>query len=230
MENLAENLKRVRERIAAGAERSGRDPASVTLIAVTKGVDAETICKAIDAGVTDIGENRVQEARDKFPSLPAGVRKHMIGHLQSNKVRHCLELFDMIHSVDRLSLVEELSRRAAARGLVVPVLVQVNVAGEATKHGVEPEALLPFVKRAAGLPGVQIRGLMTMAPYSADPEDARPVFRGLARLAREVAEADVPGVKMEWLSMGMSNDFEVAVEEGANMVRIGTALFGSRRP
>ncbi|OUM96553.1 MAG: YggS family pyridoxal phosphate enzyme [Firmicutes bacterium ZCTH02-B6] len=230
MENFAENLARIRGRISAAAERVGRDPADVTLIAVTKNVDAATVQQAVAAGVADIGENRVQEARAKFPFLPAGVRRHMIGHLQTNKVKQCLELFDVIHSLDRWSLAEAVSRRAQALGTVVPVLVQVNVAGEETKHGLAPGEVLSFVRMVAELPGLAIRGLMTMAPLVDDPEAARPVFRELRRLADQVADAGIRGVSMEWLSMGMSNDFEMAVEEGATMVRIGTSLFGPRRP
>jgi len=229
MENFAENLDRIRARIAAAAERAGRDPARVTLIAVTKNVDIATVQQAVAAGVTDIGENRVQEARAKFPMLPAGVRRHMIGHLQTNKVKQCLELFDVIHSLDRLPLAEAISRRAQALGKVVPVLVQVNVAGEETKHGLAPGEVLDFVRTVAGLPGLAVKGLMTIAPLVDDPEEARPVFRELRCLADAVADAGIPGVSMEWLSMGMSNDFEVAVEEGSTMVRIGTSLFGPRR-
>lgn len=228
MENFADNLAHIRARIARAAERAGRDPASVTLIAVTKGVDAATVAQAVAAGVTDIGENRVQEARDKFPALPAPVRRHMIGHLQTNKVKACLELFDMIHSLDRLPLAEEVSRRAVAAGRDVPVLIQVNVAGEDSKYGLAPGQVLDFVRAVADMPGLSVKGLMTMAPFVDDPEAARPVFRELRRIAEAVAQAAIRGVSMECLSMGMSNDFEVAVEEGSTMVRIGTALFGRR--
>lgn len=232
MEKLTDNLARVRERVRRAAERAGRDPEDVTILAVTKGVDAATIEAALAAGVTDIGENRVQEARSKFRGLelPPGVRRHMIGHLQTNKVRHALQLFDVVHSLDRPSLGETLSRRAVSQGAVVPVLVQVNVAGEATKHGVAPKELLSFIREMAQLPGLKIEGLMTMAPYSEDVETARPVFRRLRELSMQVAEADIEGVQMNCLSMGMTNDFEVAVEEGSTMVRIGTGLFGTRNP
>lgn len=232
MENLTDNLARVRERVRRAAERAGRSPEEVTIVAVTKGVDAPTVQAALELGVADIGENRVQEARAKFPELvfPPGARRHMIGHLQSNKVRHALQLFDLIHSLDRPSLGEALSRRATALGVEVPVLVQVNVAGEATKHGVAPERVLDFVREMAKLPGLRIEGLMTMAPFAEDPETVRPVFRRLRELRDQVAEADIQGVHMHCLSMGMTNDFEVAVEEGSTMVRIGTALFGKRTP
>lgn len=232
MEKLTDNLARVRDRIARAAERAGRDPRQVTVIAVTKGVDGPTVEDAIAAGVTDIGENRVQEARAKFEQveMSADVRRHMIGHLQTNKVRHALPLFDMIHSLDRSSLGEALSRRAVAQNVIVPVLVQVNVVNEPTKHGVAPEHVLPFIKEMAQLPGIRIDGLMTMAPYADDAETVRPVFRRLRELSRQVADADIQGVQMDCLSMGMTNDFEVAVEEGSTMVRVGTALFGPRNP
>lgn len=231
MEKLTDNLTRVRERVARAAERAGRDAAHVTIVAVTKGVDVPTIEAAIDAGVTDIGENRVQEARQKFHDLQSavGVHRHMIGHLQTNKVRHALQLFDTIHSLDRPSLGEAVSRRAVVQGIVVPVLVQVNVAREPTRYGVAPDNVLAFVRDMAELPGIQIEGLMTMAPYAEDAETVRPIFRRLRQLAEEVAEADIQGVRMDCLSMGMTNDFEVAVEEGSTMVRIGTALFGARK-
>ncbi|MFO7265047.1 MAG: YggS family pyridoxal phosphate-dependent enzyme [Bacillota bacterium] len=231
MENLSENLARVRERVRRAAERAGRDPAEITIVAVTKGVDAATVQAALELGITDIGENRVQEARDKFARLPMGpgVRRHMIGHLQTNKVRQALALFDVIHSLDRPELAAELSRRATALGRVVPVLVQVNVAREPTKHGLEPEKVLDFIREAAKLPGLRIEGLMTIAPLTNDPETVRPVFRRLRELSRQVEEAGIEGVRMQCLSMGMTNDFEVAVEEGSTCIRVGTALFGVRK-
>lgn len=231
MEKLTENLARVRERVRRAAERAGRNPGEVTIVAVTKGIDAATVQAALDLGVTDIGENRVQEARDKFPLLQAtpSVRRHLIGHLQTNKVRQALALFDVFHSLDRPELALELSRRASAQELAVPVLVQVNVAGEPSKHGVEPEQVLRFVRETAKLPGLRIEGLMTIAPLADDPETVRPVFRRLRELGRQVAEAGIEGVRMQCLSMGMTNDFEVAVEEGSTCIRIGTALFGPRK-
>lgn len=232
MEKLTHNLATVRARIAAAAARSGRDPADVTVVAVSKGVDVATMEAAVAAGITDVGENRIQEAERKITQSETlqgdGVRRHMIGTLQTNKVRHALRLFDMIHSLDRPNLGAAISRRASASGMTMPVLVQVNVSGEATRHGVSPEELLPFIRDMASLPGLAIKGLMTMAPYTDDAETVRPVFRQLRQLATEVAAADIEGVRMHCLSMGMTNDFEVAVEEGATIVRIGTALFGAR--
>src|SRR5690606_36671954 len=169
MENFAENLDRIRARIAAAAERAGRDPARVTLIAVTKNVDITTVQQAVAAGVTDIGKNRVQEARAKFPMLPAGVRRHMIGHLQTDKVKPCLELCDVIQSMDLLPFAEAIARPAQALGKVVPVLVQVNVAGEERTHGLAPGEVLVFVRSVAGPPGLAFKGLMTIAPLVHDP-------------------------------------------------------------
>lgn len=230
MENLSGNLQDVQRRVAEAARRAGRNPESVTVVAVTKGTDAAVVEKALNAGVLHIGENRVQEAQRKFPRIGGldRAQRHMIGHLQTNKVRHALPLFDLIHSLDRPSLGETLSRRAEAAGLVARTLVQVNAAERPGRHGVLPGDLLDFVRAMAALPALRIEGLMTMAPFSDDPETARPVFRTLRRLAEEVAEARIAGVEMKCLSMGMTNDFEVAVEEGATMVRIGTALFGPR--
>lgn len=230
VEKLTDNLNDVRRRIAAAAERAGRHPDAVTLIAVTKGTDANLVDAAIAAGVAHIGENRVQEAQRKFPHVDRvhEVQKHMIGHLQTNKVRHTLPLFDLIHSLDRPGLGEAISRRAERDGVPARVLIQVNAAAQPGRHGVSPDELLAFVREMAALPSMHIEGLMTMAPFSDDPETARPVFRTLRQLADEVAQAGIAGVEMKCLSMGMTNDFEVAIEEGSTMVRIGTALFGPR--
>lgn len=230
MENVSHNLQVVRRRIEEAAARVDRDATEVTVVAVTKETDAARMDAAVDAGIAHIGENRVQEAQRKFPRLTRldGVETHMIGHLQTNKVRHALPLFDLIHSLDRPNLGETLSRRATRDGVQARVLVQVNAAEQPGRHGVLPEQLVDFVREMAALPSLHIEGLMTMAPFSDDPETARPVFRTLRRLAEEVAEARIAGVEMTCLSMGMTNDFEVAVEEGATLVRIGTALFGPR--
>ncbi len=224
---IAFNLRAVRERIAAAARRVKRDPEGVTLLAVTKGVDTDSIATAIAAGVGDLGENRVQEAAGKIPLLPPA-RWHLVGRLQTNKAKRALELFGLIHSLDRPSLAEELSRRAGERGRGVEVLVEVNVAGEAQKGGVALADAVDFVRYAAALPGIGIQGLMTVAPLVADPQETRPVFRALRGLADRLRRLAIPGVEMRYLSMGMSNDFEVAVEEGADLVRIGTAIFGPR--
>jgi pyridoxal phosphate enzyme (YggS family) len=222
MLDIAANLERVRERIARAAERAGRRLDEVLLIGVSKTVDVERIRAAIAAGVVALGENRVQEARTKIAEVGRPVAWHLIGHLQTNKVKDALELFDVIHSLDRLELARELERRAAARGRVVDALVQVNVAAEASKGGVGADAVGETLDAVGKLAHVRVRGLMTIPPEVARAEDARPWFRRL----REVGERH----GLRELSMGMSGDFEVAVEEGATMVRVGTAIFGPRPP
>jgi pyridoxal phosphate enzyme (YggS family) len=222
MLDIPGNLARVRERIARAAERTGRRADDVLLVAVSKTVEPERIRAAIAAGVTALGENRVQEAKGKIAVLGRPAAWHLIGHLQTNKVRDALELFDVIHSLDRLELARELERRAAARGRPVDVLLQVNVGGEATKGGVEPDAVGETLDTIGKLSHLRVRGLMTIPPAVERPEEARGWFRRL----RELAERH----GLRELSMGMSGDFEVAVEEGATMVRVGTAIFGARPP
>ncbi|SHE56587.1 YggS family pyridoxal phosphate-dependent enzyme [Desulforamulus putei] len=223
--SVAENLARIQKQIVISALKAGRNPASVRLIAVTKNVSAARAMESVAAGVADLGENRVQELCNKYPAV-AGARWHMIGHLQSNKVKYIIGKVTLVHSLDRWSLALEINRRSQEAGLVTPVLVQVNVAGESTKFGLPVDEVTDFVTEAAGLPGVSIQGLMTIAPLVENPEEVRPVFRRLKQMAEGLKE--IPGVKMEQLSMGMTNDFQVAVEEGSTMVRIGTAIFGSR--
>lgn len=220
MSAVERRIAEARERIAAACARAGRTPEGVTIIAVTKGFGPEAVREAVAAGVRDIGENRVQEAeakRSALADLPGDVRWHMIGHLQTNKVRTALTLFDTIHSVDSVHLAEAISKRAPAP---VPAFLEVNVAGEATKTGFSLQELPDAYAAIAPMPGLQLRGMMTVAPISASPEDARPVFRALAAGARRFG--------LEELSMGMSDDYEVAVEEGATHVRLGRALFGER--
>ncbi|NPV52485.1 MAG: YggS family pyridoxal phosphate-dependent enzyme [Firmicutes bacterium] len=231
---LAGRLSAIRERISAAAIRSGRRPEDIRLIAVTKGVDSARVRQAIDLGVDAIGENRVQEARAKLLDIGrgpgSGVEWHMVGHLQTNKVRAALEIFDVIQSLDRWKLASELDAHARKRGMPVDALVQVKVSDEETKSGLDPSEVLDFVSRvAAELPGLRIVGLMGIAPYFDDPEKTRPYFRRVRVLGLMIEEARIPGVAMQYLSMGMTNDFEVAIEEGSNMVRIGTGIFGPRR-
>lgn len=228
-EHLIDRLRQVQEKIARACERAGRDPSEVTLIAVTKTIPPETVNEAIRAGVTHIGENRVQEAREKFPKIEgAGVGRHLIGRLQTNKARYVPGLFDWVHSLDRIELAQALGGRATREGRTIDCLVQVNVSGEETKQGVSPEQALELVAKMAEIPGIRIRGLMTMAPFTDDMRIVRPVFSGLRALAEEIEKAQIPGVTMEHLSMGMSNDYEAAIEEGATMVRVGSAIFGAR--
>jgi len=222
---IRENLERVKERIARAARSVGRDPSEVLLVAVSKTVEPERIREAVEAGVTDLGENRVQEAREKIELLGRIARWHLIGTLQRNKAKYAVRLFDMIQSVDSIALVEELEKRASRVERVIPVLVEVKTSPEETKHGVAPEDVDALVDRILEAEHLDFRGLMTIAPYVEDPEMARPSFRTL-RGVKERLEAR--GIPVEHLSMGMSGDFEVAIQEGATMVRIGTAIFGPR--
>ena len=222
MQDIRANLERVHERVARAAERAGRRAEDVLLVGVSKTVDVARIRAALAAGLTALGENRVQEARDKVAELGRPVPWHLIGHLQTNKVRDALEIFDVIHSVDRIDLARELDRRARARSRTVDVFVQVNMAGELSKGGWPPEAVETAVDAVAALAGLRVRGLMTIPPPVERAEDARAWFRGLRKLAERHGLPD--------LSMGMSGDFEVAIEEGATMVRVGTAIFGPRVP
>ena len=229
MASVSDNVREVRDRIEAAAERALRDAADVTLVAVTKTVEPPRIAEAIRAGVTVIGENRIQEAERKFGAteLPP-VEKHLVGHLQRNKAKKALELFDMIESLDSLRLARELSSLCRADGSQVDVLVEVNTSGEESKYGFEPEETLDAVSEMSDLPGLRILGLMTVGAFLPDPEDVRPCFRRLRSLRDRIEEAVIPGVSMEHLSMGMTNDYEVAVEEGATIVRVGRAIFGER--
>jgi pyridoxal phosphate enzyme (YggS family) len=228
MGTVAENLNAVGERIAKAAARVGRDPASITLVAVTKTMPVERIREAIEAGHRVFGENRVQEAQDKVQALGRDVQWHLIGHLQRNKVRFVCDLFDLIHSVDSLPLAQEIDRRAAQRGVVMPILIQVNIGDETTKSGVALPDTLPLVQSVAALSHVTVRGLMCIPPALEDPEAVRPYFAQLRALAEKIAQAHLPNVAMTELSMGMSHDFEVAIEEGATLVRVGSAIFGPR--
>ena len=224
--SLAENLEKIQQRIRGTCERAGRAPASVTLLAVTKSQPPELVRAAADCGQILFGENKVQEAKAKIPLCPGKLRWHFIGHLQSNKCRDAVEWFEMIQSVDSLSLAEEINRRAEQAGKTLPVLLEVNVAGEASKFGYPPEKLLTELESLNELPRLEIHGLMTVPPYVSDPEKARPHFRRLRELKIQCEQK--LGAPLLHLSMGMSGDFEVAIEEGATMVRIGTALFGPR--
>lgn len=244
METLTERLAAVRERIAAAARRVNRDPATIRLVGVTKAHPAEVIRAALDAGLSDIGENRVQEAEAKMAALAAERHRltwHLIGHLQTNKAKKAAMLFDMVHSVDSLRLAQMLDRHAADVHRVakdrLPVLLQVNVSGEATKFGFDlcgwdeqPDIYERFcadVEQILTLPHLEVRGLMTIAPWAPDPEQARPIFRAVRRLRDDLAQR-FPAIAWRELSMGMTDDFEVAIEEGATMVRIGRAIFGER--
>ena len=222
---VEDNLVSVRRAIAGAARRSGREPDDVTLVAVTKTWPADVILEAIAAGATDLGENRAQEFKEKVTLLGDRARWHFVGHLQTNKVRHVVGACELIHSVDRPSLAESIAHRAAAAGAEQDVLIEVNVAGDPNKHGVEPAGAVALALEVQAQEGVRVRGLMTIPPYARDPEQSRPHYKDLAALSAELV-AELPGAGA--LSMGMSQDFEVAIEEGATIVRVGTAIFGSR--
>ncbi|NHM25797.1 YggS family pyridoxal phosphate-dependent enzyme [Desulfofundulus sp. TPOSR] len=224
---VRENLSHVIEQMTKAAKKAGRDPGSVKLVAVTKNVSVDIMREALAAGINAFGENRVQELVAKHPQLPVDVEWHLIGHLQTNKVKYIIGKVHLIHSLDSWRLAREISRRAQERGLTVEVLVQVNISGEETKYGLPPGEVRSFVAGVAELPGIRVRGLMTIAPLVSDPEQARPIFRELYQMASWLKQ-ELPELPLDFLSMGMSNDFTVAVEEGANIIRVGSAIFGPR--
>jgi pyridoxal phosphate enzyme (YggS family) len=224
-ESLHDRLLQVQERIRLAAGRAGREAASVTLVAVSKTVPVEVIREALAAGVTILGENRVQEAQDKIAALSGRAAWHLVGHLQTNKAKLAVQLFDLIHSLDSPRLAEALDRSAEQAGRVVRCLVEVNLGGEESKSGTTEEGVRPLLEAAARLAHVRIEGLMSVPPFLPDPEQARPFFRRLRNLRDRLAGE---GFRLAELSMGMTHDFEVAIEEGATMVRIGTAIFGPR--
>jgi len=227
MTDIADNISSIRRRMAQAAERAGRDPRQVQLVAVTKTVGVAQIREAMQAGVDILGENRLQEAEAKFAEIGQQVKWHLIGHLQTNKVNPALAIFDMIHSLDSLHLAQALNRRTAGRR--VACLLEVNLGGEETKYGVAPQEVCDTLRQLDKLENLEIQGLMVIPPYTEDPEASRPYFRQLARLAQEGNNLSLENINLRHLSMGMSHDFEVAIEEGATMVRIGTAIFGPRR-
>jgi len=223
---LVENLSAIEERIAAACGRANRERSSVLLLAVSKGMPPELVNAAFDVGQTFFGESKVQEAKAKIPQCPSRARWHMIGHLQSNKCRDAVQLFEMIQSVDSLALAQELNKCADKVGNTIPILLEVNVAGEGSKFGLKSDAVVEQIVEINALSRLAVHGLMTIAPWTPEPEKVRPVFRRLREL--KAACEQKLGAPLPHLSMGMSGDFEVAIEEGATIVRIGTALFGAR--
>ncbi|RMG60773.1 MAG: YggS family pyridoxal phosphate-dependent enzyme [Deltaproteobacteria bacterium] len=228
MGEIFDNVRSVLERVREAARRSGRDPSEVTVVAVSKTHGVEKILEAAEAGISTFGENYVQEAEKKILSVGQPLKWHLVGHLQKNKAKKAVTLFDYIETVDSVKIAQEISTRALSVGKKVPVLVQVNVAEESSKWGVLRNDLVPLLEEIALLPGIEVKGLMTIPPYEEDPEEARKYFASLRELKEKVNGLGIPGIELKELSMGMSHDFEVAIEEGATIIRVGTAIFGRR--
>lgn len=225
---LQDKLIQVEHNIEEACRRAGRDRSEVTLIAVSKTKPVETLQEAYDLGVRVFGENKVQEMEDKYESLPRDIQWHLIGHLQRNKVKYIIDKAVLIHSVDSLRLAQTIEKEAEKHNLTAHILIEVNVAREESKFGIFPEDLENLVDEIAKLPHIQVDGLMTIAPFVPDPEENRPVFRELRKLSVDISAKKVDNVNMSVLSMGMTNDYQVAIEEGATMVRVGTGIFGAR--
>ena len=225
---IAENYKQVKENIAQACRAVGRNPEEVTLIAVSKTKPVEMLQQAYDAGARCFGENKVQEIMDKYPCLPEDIKWHMIGHLQRNKVKYIVDKVAMIHSVDSLRLAEAIEQEAKKQNVKVPVLIEVNVAGEESKFGLKPEEVLPFLETVSNFEHLQVKGLMTIAPYVENPEENRQIFRQLKKISVDIDQKNINNINMSVLSMGMTGDYQVAVQEGATMVRVGTGIFGDR--
>ena len=226
MEIIKNNLEIIKEKIKKATLKTNRNPEEIKLVAVTKTATIEQIKEAISAGVKIIGENKVQEAKEKYQILSADIEWHLVGHLQTNKVKYAIEIFDLIHSVDSIKLAKEIDKRSLQFGMITNVLVEVNVSGEETKYGIKAEEVEPFLKEISEFSRIKVRGLMTIAPIAEDKEEVRPYFRKLRKLFEKIKIENMKNIRMDYLSMGMTEDFEVAIEEGANMVRIGRGIFG----
>jgi len=222
---IRENIAYIKKRIEDACKRAGRSPNEIVLMGVTKMVAPEYINEAIDEGIEVIGENRVQEARDKFDKVKKGIKWHMIGPLQVNKVKYAVHIFDMIESLESLKLADEIEKRAVSLGRPMEVLVEVKISFEETKHGISPSDLIPFLEKLSKYKYIKVKGLMTMAPLFDDPELTRPYFRKTKELFDKVKEMNISNIEMEILSMGMSGDFEIAIEEGSTLIRVGRAIF-----
>ena len=225
---VRDNLIKVQQKIDEACERSGRDPKEVTLIAVSKTKPIEMIEEAIDAGKTQFGENKAQEMKEKYEALPKNLEWHFIGHLQTNKVKYVVGRAGLIHSVDSLHLAEAIEKECEKKDVHANILVEVNVAGEDSKVGIKPEETESLIRQIAKLPRVHVRGLMTIAPFVEKPEENRPIFHKLHKLLVDISAKNIDNIDMNVLSMGMTNDYEIAVEEGATHVRVGTGIFGER--
>ncbi|NMA02353.1 MAG: YggS family pyridoxal phosphate-dependent enzyme [Clostridia bacterium] len=226
--DIAANLERINVEIQTALLKAKNPKEKVMLVPVTKNRSISEINKVIAAGYQVLGENRVQELQEKFPQVPTNIEWHLIGHLQRNKVKYITDKVRLIHSLDSYKLALEINRRMQPQNRPMNCLIQVNVAMEKNKHGLEMQEVIPFLEEVSLLPFLKIKGLMTIAPQVDDPEEVRPIFRELAKLFASLKKKDLPNVEMDFLSMGMTNDFSVAVEEGANIVRIGSAIFGPR--
>ncbi|MGI6669226.1 MAG: YggS family pyridoxal phosphate-dependent enzyme [Acetivibrionales bacterium] len=228
IDQIRENYDKICLRVRKAAERAGRKPEEIKIVAVSKTVDPERMKKAFECGITDFGENRVQELCKKYDIIDVDCNWHLIGHLQTNKVKYIVDKVSLVHSLDRMGLAVEMQKRAEKAGRVLDALVQVNVSGEETKFGISPKDTVKFIHEISKMGNIRIKGLMTIAPEVQNPEDIRWVFAELRKLLIDIKEENIDNIDMEYLSMGMSNDFEVAIEEGANIIRVGTALFGKR--
>lgn len=226
--SIEDNINSVKQRIKHTCQKIGRDANEIILVAVSKNVPAAAIKSAVESGIAHIGENRVQEAEKKYEQLGKIATWHLVGHLQTNKAKKALQIFDLIHSVDSYHLTREISKRAVQTNRMVNCLIEVNTSGEVSKFGIQPEDTVELMKKISLLPAIQIKGLMTIGAFFPDPEDVRPCFKLLRELKQEIQSNGLENVDMKYLSMGMTNDFEVAIEEGANMVRVGRAIFGER--
>jgi len=228
MSQIEENLSRLRAKIFKACEKVKRNPQEIKIVAVTKNVAVEKINEAIACGIEIIGENKVQEALAKYEQIDKKVLWHLVGHLQTNKVKKALEIFDMIQSVDSLKLASEINKTAEEIGKIYPILLEINTSGEATKYGVKPEQTENLIREMQGLENLKIKGLMTVGPLSDDKQKVRLAFRQLKIIYEKLERVKISNLQLEYLSMGMSSDFEIAIEEGSNMLRIGTAIFGPR--
>lgn len=226
MGTVKDNLETINKKIKEATLKVNRDPQEIKLVAVTKTATLEQIKEAINEGVKIIGENKVQEAKEKYQVLTKEVKWHLIGHLQTNKVKYAVEIFDLIHSVDSIKLAKEIDKRSVQFKKTIDVLIEVNISGEETKYGYNPEKVEAFLKEISEFSGIRVRGLMTIAPISKNKEEVRPYFRRLRELSERIRDKNIKNIKMDYLSMGMTDDFEIAIEEGANMVRIGRGIFG----
>jgi pyridoxal phosphate enzyme (YggS family) len=226
--SIKENILKVEENISNALKRSGREKENVKLIAVTKTIDIDRINEAIGAGAKDIGENKVQELEEKYDIIGNTANYHMIGHLQTNKVRNIIGKTSLIHSLDRMSLAKELDKRSRGNDIITEVLIQVNVAEEESKYGFKVKEVLPFIEEILAFENIKVRGLMTMAPFTKDEVVLRNVFRRLFSLKEDILNRNYENLTMDYLSMGMTNDYEIAIEEGSNMIRVGSGIFGSR--